>query len=137
MSLLYALQTPPKWQEAADLSGKALKLNPYDFPQAYFFNAVANLNLKNLDEAEKSAREGAKGEAGKKFPKIYHVLGIVLAQKNDISGAMPAMKSYLATLPPDGQETKMVKDQIAQMEKFASSQAGPETPAAGQQQQQQ
>ncbi|MFN7934620.1 MAG: tetratricopeptide repeat protein [Bryobacteraceae bacterium] len=137
MALISARQNPPKWQEAADLSAKALRLNPYDFPQAYFYNAVANLNLKNMDEAEKSAREGVKSEAGKKIPKIHHVLGIILAQKNDISGAMPHMKNYLATLPADGPETKMVKDQIAQMEKFASNQGGPETPAAGQQQQQQ
>ncbi|MBL8174001.1 MAG: tetratricopeptide repeat protein [Bryobacterales bacterium] len=135
MSLMYARQN--KWQETADLSGKALKLNPYDFPQAYFYNAVAHLNLKNLDEAEKSAREGVKGEAGKKIPKIHHVLGIVLAQKNDIAGAMPHMKNYLGMLPADGPETKLVKDQIAQMEKFASNQSGAEAPAAGQQQQQQ
>lgn len=137
MALLYARQNPPKWQETADFSGKALKLNPYDFPQAYFYNAVAHLNLKNLDEAEKSAREGVKGEAGKKIPKIHHVLGIILAQKNDIAGAMPHMKNYLGMLPADGQETKMVKDQIAQMEKFASNQPAGEAPAAGQQQQQQ
>jgi tetratricopeptide (TPR) repeat protein len=137
MSLLFAKQN--KWQETADLSSKALRLNPYDFPIAYFYNAVANYNLKNFDEAEKSAREGVKGEAGKKIPKLHHLLGILLAQKNDVAGAMPHMKSYLATLPPDGQETKTVKDQIAQMEKFAANQGGAaaDAPAAGQQQQQQ
>lgn len=136
MALLNAKEN--KWQECADLSGKALRLNPYDFPVAYFYNAVANYNLKNFDEAEKSAREAVKGDAAKKIPKIHHILGILLAQKNDIAGAMPHMKSYLGTLPEDGPEAQQVKDQIAQMEKFAANQTGaPETPAAGQQQQQQ
>ncbi|MBL8218872.1 MAG: tetratricopeptide repeat protein [Bryobacterales bacterium] len=126
-----------KWQECLDASDRALKLNPFDFPGAYFVNAVANLNLQKFDAAEKSARDGLKSEGGKKIAKMHHVLGIILAQKNDITGAMPHMKNYLGMLPADGQETKMVKDQIAQMEKFASNQPAGEAPAAGQQQQQQ
>ena len=47
-----------QWQELADLTEKTVKLDPFDYPQAFFFNSVANFNLKNLEAAEKSALEG-------------------------------------------------------------------------------
>src|ERR1022692_1572440 len=44
------------WNELAEFTYRALKLNSFDYPQAYFLNAVANYNLRKLDTAEKSAR---------------------------------------------------------------------------------
>ncbi|MCC6389255.1 MAG: tetratricopeptide repeat protein [Bryobacterales bacterium] len=110
------------WKTCAADSEKALKLNPFDFPQAYFYNAVANLNLHNLDAAEKSARDGVKADPQKRIPKMRHVLGIVLAQKNDVSGAMEQMKGYLSMLPENAPDAAVVKGQISQLEKFAQSQ---------------
>ncbi|MDX1984255.1 MAG: tetratricopeptide repeat protein [Bryobacteraceae bacterium] len=130
MAYLWAKEN--KWQECADASDRALKLNPFDYPQAYFVNAVANLNLKKLDAAEKSAREGMKLDPSGRMPKIKHVLGIVLAQKQDFNGAMEHMKGYLAAIPQDGQEAAMVKKQLAEVEKFAGTQAS-QAPAAAQQ----
>lgn len=120
MALLWAREN--KWQECADASDRALKLNPFDYPQAYFYNAVANLNLQKFDAAEKSAREGLKTEGGNRIPKMKHVLGIVLAQKNDVNGAMEQMKAYLKLLPESGPEVDLVKSQISQLEKFAQNQ---------------
>ncbi|HUQ94081.1 MAG TPA: tetratricopeptide repeat protein [Bryobacteraceae bacterium] len=119
------------WKDSAAASQRALKLNPYDFPQAYFYNAVANLNLKDLDAAEKSAREGIKSDGGKRMPKMRHVLGIVLAQKNDVSGAMEQMKGYLSMIPENSPDVELVKGQILQLEKFA--QAAPPKPTAADQ----
>lgn len=110
-----------KWKECAESSGRALKLNPFDFPEAYFYSAVANLNLQNFDEAEKSAREGIKLDTRKRFPKMRHVLGIVLAQKNDVPGAMETMKDYMSLLPQGSPELTVVKNQIAQLEKVAQA----------------
>jgi hypothetical protein len=50
------------------------------------------------------------------------VLGIVLAQKNDVNGAMEQMKAYLKLLPESGPEVDLVKSQISQLEKFAQNQ---------------
>lgn len=101
-----------KWQETADTTEKAIKLNPYDFPNAYFYNAVANFNLQKVDEAEKSAREGVKLDTGKKMPKLMHVLGVILAQKDDLPGAAENLKSYLKFAPTDAG----AKDQLAKVE---------------------
>ncbi|HEY1336034.1 MAG TPA: tetratricopeptide repeat protein [Bryobacteraceae bacterium] len=53
---LIALQAKD-WKEAADLSDRLVKLDPFSYPQGYFFNSVANYNLKNVDAVEKAARE--------------------------------------------------------------------------------
>ena len=43
-------------------SGKLLKLNPFEYADAHYNNAVANYFLKNYDDAEKSFREARKLE---------------------------------------------------------------------------
>jgi len=40
----------------ADATDRVIRMNPYDFPAAFYYNAVANLQLNKLDVAEKSAR---------------------------------------------------------------------------------
>lgn len=120
MAFLWAREN--KWQECADASDRALKLNPFDFPQAFFVNAVANLNLNRLDLAEKSARDGIKLDAQNRIPKLRHVMGIVLAQKQDFTGAMEHMRGYLSMLPPNAPDAELVKKQLAQIEQFAQNQ---------------
>jgi tetratricopeptide (TPR) repeat protein len=110
-----------KWKEVAELTDKAVKLNPYDYPRAYFLNAVAYLNMQKLDEAEKSAREGVKVDSRRSVPKIQHVLGVILAQKADYAGATEYMNSYLKTLPANAPDIAVVKKQLAEVEKFAQA----------------
>jgi hypothetical protein len=88
-----------KWQEVADYSGKLLRLNPYDFPAAYYYNASANGQLNNLDAAEKSAREGLKTDAAVKFPRLHYILGLILAQKGDAVAASESIRQYIAAAP--------------------------------------
>ncbi|MEO7142077.1 MAG: tetratricopeptide repeat protein, partial [Bryobacteraceae bacterium] len=116
-----------KWQDVADTSDRVIRLNPYDFPSAYFYNAVANLNLKKLDDAEKSAREAVKLDTRHANPRSEHVLGVILAQKQDFHGAAEHMEAFLK-LVPAGQESDQVKKQLAEVQKVAQTQ--PPAPAA-------
>jgi len=124
------------WKGCAELSEKALKLNPFDFPQVYFYSAVANYNLQNFEAAEKSARDGVKADGDKRIPKLRQLLGMVLAQKNDVSGAMEQIKGYMSMLPANSPEIGVAKNQISQLEKMAQNQ-GQATPRAADGQQQQ
>jgi len=110
-----------KWPEVADTTGRIIKLNPFDFPVAYFYNAVAHLNLQNLDAAEKSAQEAVKLDTQHRFPKASHLLGIILAQKGDFSGATKHLQGYLSLLAPNAEETNLVKKQIAEVERLMGS----------------
>jgi tetratricopeptide (TPR) repeat protein len=113
-----------KWQDVADTTDRALKLNPVDFPQAFFYNSVANYNLKKFDAAEKSAREAVKLDTMHRIPKASHLLGVILAEKQDFSGAAEQMKNYLK-FSPTGQDAELVKKQLGELEKFAAVKTEP------------
>ena|SRR5579883_322183 len=105
-----------KWQDAAAVSEKVLRLNPYDFPRAYYLNAFANFQLHNLDAAEKSAREAVRLDTSHQNPRALYLLGIILADKQDFTGAAENLRAYLQQAP-DAQDAPKVKEQLAQVEK--------------------
>jgi tetratricopeptide (TPR) repeat protein len=88
-----------KWQEVADYSERALKLNPVDFPQAYMLNSMGNFYLQKMDAAEKSARVGIEHDGEHHFPEMNDLLGNVLMQKQDFSGAAEQFRKYLLYAP--------------------------------------
>jgi tetratricopeptide (TPR) repeat protein len=87
------------WQDAADISGKLLGLNPYDYGDAYYFNAMANLQLGKLEPAEKSAREAVKIKGPKFDLRSHYALGIILARKGEYLGAVAEWKAFLQGAP--------------------------------------
>ncbi len=115
-----------KWQDVADTTSRALRLNPFD-PVAYFYNAAANLNLRKLDDAEKSARESVKLDSERRIPKARYVLGLVLAQKEDYSGAAEQLRDYIKVAPAG--ETELPKKQLAELEKALAAKTNAPQPA--------
>jgi tetratricopeptide (TPR) repeat protein len=107
-----------KWQDLADITERLLKLDAYDYPQAYFFNAVANYNMHNFEPAEKSAREAQKLDTAHQFPQIAHVLGLILAERHDMAGAAEQMRAYL-NMAPSAPDAGQVRSQLEEMEKTA------------------
>ena len=114
------------WEQTAEYSGKLLKLNPYYSPELYFYGAVANLNLKNLDAAEEQAREGLKMDPQNRNPRMNQVLGVVLAQKQDFKGAAESMKSYLK-LAPNAPDVDHVKRQLEEIQRQLAPEAASAT----------
>jgi Flp pilus assembly protein TadD len=83
-----------KWEEVAQISNQVMHLNPYDFPGSLYYNAIANSQLMRLDIAEKSAREAVQLSATQN-PKVYYILGVILAKKQDYKGASESLRTYL------------------------------------------
>ena len=108
-----------KWQEAADASDRVLHLNPFDFPGAYYWNAVANLELGNLDAAEKSGREAVKLDTTHQNPRSNYVLGIILAKKGELGPAAECLRAYLQAAP-GAEDADKAREQLARMEKAAA-----------------
>jgi tetratricopeptide (TPR) repeat protein len=110
------------WEDVAATTERIMRLNPYDFPMAVYYNAVANLQLKKLDIAEKSAREAlamqTKGDSAAQNPKINYVLGVILIQKEDYKGAADCLKTYLKSdgITDKDRVTKMLADIEKQVE---------------------
>jgi tetratricopeptide (TPR) repeat protein len=84
-----------KWADVAGTTDRIMRLNPYDFPHAVYYNAVANLELGKLDLAEKSAREAIAMGSVAQNPKVNYVLGVILARKQDPKGAAECLRTYL------------------------------------------
>ena len=122
-----------KWEEAADTTGKLVRLDPVDYPQAWMDNAIANLNLHKLDAAEESARGAIKADTEHRFPRSEYVLGLILADKHRYAEALPLMKSYLERAP-NAPDAETVRKQMTEFEKqagngqSAAEQPGPDQP---------
>jgi tetratricopeptide (TPR) repeat protein len=108
------------WQELLDTTNQALKLDPLNYPDVYIYNAMARLNLRDFDAAEKSAREGLKLDTERRFPQINHLLGVIMARRGDLPAAIGYMKSYLR-LARDANDARIVRNQLAEVEKLAQS----------------
>lgn len=104
------------WQDVADTTDRVIRLNPLQFPQAFFYNAVANYNLQKYDAAEKSAREAVKLDTQHRMPKAQHILGVLLAMKNDYAGAAENMKGYLQ-FARGASDAEAVQKQLTEIEK--------------------
>ncbi|MDX2154689.1 MAG: tetratricopeptide repeat protein [Bryobacteraceae bacterium] len=117
-----------KWEEVVQTTDRVIKLNPYDFPGAFFMNSIGNLQMQRYDEAEKSAREAMKLDPRNTVPKTQHILGIILANKQDYEGAAKHMRQYLE-LAPNARDIDVVKKQLAEVDRLqAAKGAAPQQP---------
>lgn len=117
------------WKDVADTTDRIIRLDPIDYPQAYFFNSVANYNLQKYDDAEKSAREAVKRDERHQWPRAQYLLGILLAMKDEYAPAVENLKGYLkfAGNAPDNEQ---VQKQLSEIEKRLSASAAAEQPQA-------
>lgn len=106
-----------KWPEVLEITNKVIRLDPYDFPRAYYFNAIANSNLNDLDAAEKSAREAAKRDLAAN-PRAGYVLGTILARKQNFMEATELLQAYLKVAPAI--EVDIVKRQLDELRKYVA-----------------
>jgi protein O-GlcNAc transferase len=106
-----------QWSDAVNYLDAALKLDPVDFPDAWFNDAVAGYNLKNYTGAEKSVREAMKLDPQYKNPRADYLLGLILAAEKDYSGAAEQLRAYLK-LAPGADDVDKVKTQLAEIEKL-------------------
>jgi tetratricopeptide (TPR) repeat protein len=89
------------WQELADRTDRLLRLNPYDFVGAYYFNGVANMQLRKFEEAEKSLREALGMDFRNQIPKIRYVLGLVLVGRENYVEAAEHLRAFAKLAPND------------------------------------
>lgn len=100
------------WKDSAQYLDKALKLDPVDFPQLWFPDAIANYNIQNFDAAERAAREAIKMDPQKRNPRVTQLLGLALVQKHDYPAATQALQEYIR-LAPDAKDLNDMKQQLA------------------------
>lgn len=107
------------WQEVAELTDRVTKLDPFDYPNAFFYNAVANYNLKHMEAAEQSAVQAQKLDTRNAMPQVNQLLGILMAMRKDFTGAAAQFRNYLKAAP-DGPEAATVRSQLVEVEKIVA-----------------
>jgi tetratricopeptide (TPR) repeat protein len=116
-----------QWQEVDRLTGKLLELNPINFPEAYFMNAVANFYQQKFDLAEKTCRQGISIDSTQhQIPKLHYLLAMVLIEKHDYTDSSEQLHEYIA-LTKDPGEIAAAQKELEQVAKLSAS-ASP-TPA--------
>jgi len=89
-----------RMEDGLHLSEQALAINPIEFPEAWFYNAVANFNLKRLDAAETSVQRAMELDtAHALLPRAEHLLGFVLAEKREYEKALVHLRNYVRISP--------------------------------------
>jgi len=125
MAYLHAISR--NWEDTQKLTERLITLDPTDFPVAYYYNAVAEFNLKRLGKAESSALRAESMDRQHMEPRIELLLASIYTAKESYSTAAEHYRAYLKMVP-NGPLSDRVKTDLAQVEQMAKSQAPP-TPA--------
>lgn len=125
--LAYLAAREEKWDEVLTHTNTLVRLNPVDFPQGWYYNALANYRLQKYDDAEKAAKKGLEADSAHSLPKMEQLLAVVLAEKHDYAGAATHLKEYLK-LVPQASDAENVRKQLAEIEKANNPQASTKTP---------
>ena len=97
--LAYLAAQDGKWNDAADYSAHAIELNPVEFPSAFWYNAVANLQLHKEADAEKSVIELLKLDTQHRFPEAESMMAQLLLNKGKYTEAAVHLREYLKLVP--------------------------------------
>jgi len=95
-------------EDAMEIGGRAIAMNPLEFPELYYYYAAASFNLKHYDQAEQSVRRAIDVDTGHEVPRAELLLGTVLIAKRDRTGALEHLRKYLEIVPkaPDADQVK-------------------------------
>jgi tetratricopeptide (TPR) repeat protein len=113
-----------QWPQLAETSGLLLRLDPNDYPQAYYMNALANYNLGNIGAAEKSAREAERVDSLGHFPMSWELLGVILANRRAFPEAAEQMRGYLK-FAPQAADAAAARAQLSRFEALSAAAPAP------------
>ena len=87
------------WPELAAVTTRLLALDALDFPDAYFYHALASFHTRKLEDAEKSARASIRIDVQHLFPDAYRLLASILVSRDQIAAACEQLETYLKLFP--------------------------------------
>ncbi|MGE5113415.1 MAG: tetratricopeptide repeat protein [Acidobacteriaceae bacterium] len=122
LSGMYAGQA--KWDAVLRLTAKVVALDANNYPDAYFLQAFAFYNLKQVPEAETSARKAVETDRLRRFPRAELLLGRILQTKGDDAGAAEHLRTYIK-MEPNSPEAPNIQSFLAQFDKDAAAETKP------------
>jgi tetratricopeptide (TPR) repeat protein len=104
-----------RMEDAVNIGGRGVALNPLEFPELYFYYAAANYNLKRFDLAKTNAQRAVDLDSAHEIPRAEVLLAASLIAKGDRSGALEHFRKYLE-ISPKAQDAEQIKRTIAALE---------------------
>ena len=103
------------WQSLSNYAKRALDLDPANNAYAFYYSALAALQLKQLAEAELDGQSAAKLDARHRLPQVHILLAKVYEAKGDSNAEAAQLREYLKRAPT-GAEAGAAKTALAQLE---------------------
>jgi hypothetical protein len=107
------------------MTGYVVDLDPWNFAEAYFFNAAANYSLGRFEDAEKSALKAEHVDLRTQFPELHLLLSKIYVLKKDYSNAISQLQTYLE-LAPSAKDAGELREQLTQLEKLSDQYSAPQ-----------
>jgi Tfp pilus assembly protein PilF len=109
-----------KWPEALEMSKQGLALNPVEFPDLWYCNAIALYRTGKSAEAAKSAKECVKLDSQHLFPRALLLLAAVNSENGDYQATLANLHAYLEQAP-NSKNAEAVRKQLAEIEQNMAS----------------
>ena len=103
------------WNETAKQSDMLIELDPYNYPEAFYYNAVAYYNLQNLDKALASAEQCIKLDTTHQIILAKQLLAVLRQMNGNLEGAAEQWRSFIEHAP-EGFDTSDAQARLAQLE---------------------
>ncbi len=107
------------WEKTAELSKQVIQLNPVEFPADFWFNAVANYNLKKPAEAQKSVEQLLKIDTRHSFPEAENMMAQLMLDQGKYPEAAQHLRTYL-TLAPNAKNADTLKQMLLKIDQASA-----------------
>jgi tetratricopeptide (TPR) repeat protein len=88
-----------EWKAVTDYSDRLLALDSLNYPAGFYYSALANYKLHNLEKAETSIRAARKLDINSKLPKIGLLQAAIMMDRDDYAGAVQEYQTFLERVP--------------------------------------
>lgn len=102
------------WERTTELSDKMLSINP-GITQVRFYQAVAQFNMGQIDDARSTAMAIQSGPDAERYPKTHQIIGLIYAKQGAFSEAAKEYRTYLK-VDPNNVAVEQIKKQLNEWE---------------------
>lgn len=103
-----------EWDRVATLTDEVLAQHPVKSPGAYYYNSLANLNLHQLSEAEKSGLRAAEEGMIEQKQQAHWLLAKIYEQEGNRASEADQLREYLE-LKPQPSQAKLAREVLRQI----------------------
>jgi tetratricopeptide (TPR) repeat protein len=108
-----------KWDETANYSKQAIDLNPVEFPSSFWYNTLANYNLKKPADAFKSGQALIKLDTQHRYPEANRIMAEIALNNKDYPAAADYLRAYLA-IAPNAKDADALKQQLLKIDEASA-----------------